>query len=179
MFTVRISPAQMGKLAAGLGQRANAVAQDSLAKAAKSAVKLARERTQDAGAVAFGKMFNGWQANVKTDHTALITNTQPYAVYVDRGRRAGSRMPPVEALIPWVRQVLQPTESRTRAVAFVVAKAIARRGIAARPIVSDAKFRDAVDDLLSKELDSRLEAEMKKQAGLLAGLVRRFFGGGF
>lgn len=55
-----------------------------------------------------------------------------YGRAVRGGRRPG-RMPPVEALIPWVRAKLHVSEARVRGVAFVVARAIGRRGTKPNP----------------------------------------------
>src|SRR5262252_4296903 len=58
-----------------------------------------------------------------------------YGLFVERGRPAGARMPPVDALIGWVRRHWHPIAERRRGVsrstlrgeAFVLARAIKRR----------------------------------------------------
>lgn len=58
---------------------------------------------------------------------AALVNPTVYHDIREDGRRPG-RMPPVDALIPWVGTVLGvPIEDR-RSVAYVVARAIGRRG---------------------------------------------------
>lgn len=69
-----------------------------------------------------------------------------YGVVVEFGRRAGARMPPVDALIPWVRRHMGTgiprrgarRQQALRARAFLVARAIGRRGIRARPFLRPA-----------------------------------------
>jgi len=39
---------------------------------------------------------------------AVVGTPLVYAIVMEQGRRAGSRMPPVDALIPWVRRKLKP-----------------------------------------------------------------------
>jgi hypothetical protein len=72
-----------------------------------------------------------------------------YALAVEFGRKAGKRMPPSNALLRFVRLVIKPrptptkgksrrsTKDRTQAliksVAFLVARAIGKKGIKARP----------------------------------------------
>lgn len=73
-----------------------------------------------------------------------------YGMFVEFGRRAGARMPPVDALIGWVRRHWHPIEQRRRGVsrntlraeAFVLARAIQRRGIPARPFMEPAYRRN-------------------------------------
>ncbi|HYW90704.1 MAG TPA: HK97 gp10 family phage protein [Chloroflexota bacterium] len=69
-----------------------------------------------------------------------------YGRFVEFGRRAGARMPPVDALIGWVRRHWHPIEERRRGVsrstlrgeAFVLARSIARRGIQPQPFMQRA-----------------------------------------
>lgn len=81
-----------------------------------------------------------------------------YGVVVERGRRPGAKMPPVAALIPWVRRhrlagVYSPSTKRRRGskvtqaqqdfrVALNIARAIGRRGIKARPFLVPAYKRN-------------------------------------
>jgi len=73
-----------------------------------------------------------------------------YGVYVEFGRRAGS-MPPVDALIGWVRRhaatgsLPRGGANRQRVLynrAFALARAIKRRGIPARPFMRPAYRRN-------------------------------------
>lgn len=81
-----------------------------------------------------------------------------YGIVMERGRRPGQRMPPVNALIPWVRRHFVPRgasiagrfpgrrrnaawrgrDSELRSLAFVVARSIARKGIPAQPYMRPA-----------------------------------------
>lgn len=56
-----------------------------------------------------------------------------YAEVIERGRRAGARMPPSAALESWVRTKMGPEVS-----AFVVARSIGRKGIAPRHMLKTA-----------------------------------------
>lgn len=88
-----------------------------------------------------------------------------YGIVMERGRRAGARMPPVNALIPWVRRHWNPafvgplrrgqlrprraagrnvSESEIRSRAFALARSIQRRGIQARPYMRPAWDRNRV-----------------------------------
>jgi hypothetical protein len=56
-----------------------------------------------------------------------------YGVFVNNGRRAGAKMPPIQAIYEWlkVRNIGAElaTESKRRGLAFVIARSISERGI--------------------------------------------------
>lgn len=59
-----------------------------------------------------------------------VGSSQPSALFVELGTKP--HMPPVAALIPWVRAVLGVSEKRAPSVAFLVARKIARKGTKAQ-----------------------------------------------
>jgi len=73
-----------------------------------------------------------------------------YGRFVEFGRRAGARMPPVDALIGWVQRHWHPIAERRRGVsrstlrgeAFILARSIARRGIQPQPYMQPAFVRN-------------------------------------
>jgi hypothetical protein len=66
---------------------------------------------------------NGWRGEVRA--TAL------QSIFVERGRRAGARMPPGGVLLGWMGRHGIPPRAE-----FVIRRAIGRRGIRARPFMS-------------------------------------------
>jgi hypothetical protein len=82
----------------------------------------------------------------KIERGATVYNSAPHAPIVEGGRRPGSRMPPLDLIAEWVRrkgvgvQVGPVRRGRSRpevdvrGLAFVVARAIARRGLPAHRI---------------------------------------------
>ena len=58
---------------------------------------------------------------------------EPYDEVIERGRRKGARMPPPDALRPWLQAHGIPEEA-----AFVVARSIAENGITASPYIEPA-----------------------------------------
>ena len=117
--------------------------------------------------------------SIDGDYPNLIGRVGPsvnYGAFVEFGRRPG-RMPPVDALMGWVRRHWAPTaaaETRIRAArfggpvrarawrtagqdalrarAFVLARAIGRRGIPARPFLVPAYRRNqaAIEGLFAR-----------------------------
>jgi hypothetical protein len=65
--------------------------------------------------------------------TAMYGASAAYALPVDQGRKAGSKMPPQGALLPWMTAHGIPASAE-----FAVRKKIARDGIPAHPFVSKA-----------------------------------------
>ena len=85
----------------------------------------------------------------------VVGSSQPSAVFVELGTRP--HMPPVAALVPWVRSVLGLAEKEAQGVAFLIARKIARKGTRAqRPFARTLEanqgqlvriFEDAADRL--------------------------------
>lgn len=108
--------------------------------------------------VAVEKILGTWQANSPVDtsayrasETAGVAQTSPmvitgtvssplaYAPVIEEGRRAGARQPPSGALMSWVARKFGLTDPRQiRSVAFLVARAIGRRGLPAKKPLSRA-----------------------------------------
>ena len=83
-----------------------------------------------------------------------IKSPFPYPLVVEYGRKAG-KMPPPSALERWVHLVLKGPTDRAKGVAFLVARAIGKRGIKARPILTQAfeKSQSKVIGFFGKALD--------------------------
>lgn len=83
-----------------------------------------------------GHLQQSWQTTqAHTSPTAAmgaVVSNWPYAAAVEYGRKPG-KMPPVDAIELWVRRKLQiDDDKRARSVAFVIARAIGRRGTVGR-----------------------------------------------
>lgn len=55
-----------------------------------------------------------------------------YLVFIESGRRAGAKFPPVEPIVRWARKRGIPTDNNT---IFLIRRAISRDGIAPRPFL--------------------------------------------
>lgn len=60
----------------------------------------------------------------------VVGSAQPAALFVELGTKP--HMPPVEALVPWVRNVLGVEERKAHSVAYLIARKIARKGTEAQ-----------------------------------------------
>lgn len=79
---------------------------------------------------ATGLSRQGWGTKVERGLSAvkgIVSNPIDYALFVDQGRAPG-KMPPIAPIELWVRRVLGLGQGKSRRVAFLVARAIGRRG---------------------------------------------------
>lgn len=104
------------------------------------------------GAVNMGTLRGSITAVLDTRPVPLFTTVgtnKPHAIYVHEGRRAGGKMPPIDAIAEWVSQKkllnrggkgkrLAPDSVRVRTAAFLIARSIARKGIPPKPFLKDA-----------------------------------------
>ena len=80
-----------------------------------------------------GQTKQGWIHAPVTDDTVVVGSRAQHAAVTEYGRSAGARMPPPDALKPWLRRHGLPEN-----LAFVVARSIAQKGIPARPALVPA-----------------------------------------
>lgn len=107
--------------------------------ASKAVQRMLEEETIKRG-IFFKKRFaRGWRVRkgLQPGFSATVYNKQHYAIVIEKGRRPGRRPPPRGALIQWVQIKLGVSAKDAPRVAFLVARAIGIRGIAARPILGN------------------------------------------
>ena len=77
--------------------------------------------------------------------------------FIERGRRKGADMPPVEPIIKWAKKHGIPTDNGT---IYLIRRAISRDGIAPRPFM-DKVFAD-IDDVWDKNWADELFDEIMR-----------------
>ena len=85
------------------------------------------------GAVNIGGYLRGWFYS-RIPNGVSIFNKMPYSPIIEGGRRRGKR-PPSKVLVPWVIRRLGVSEKEARGVAFVIARAIGKRGLLPRKVL--------------------------------------------
>lgn len=109
-----------------------------------------------------GTYRRGFQAH-DTSGGAVFLNVSPHAGIIEDGRRPGSRQPPVAAIEAWLRRKMRVawkkrkmTPSAWRSAAFMVARAIARRGLPAHKILAkvEAQLGPIVRNEVTKALST-------------------------
>lgn len=149
-----------------------------------------------------GRLFNAIQrqaATISGDTIQAVVSPGPlkYAVVINEGRGAGKRQPPVEAIMLWLRKkgrfvsiatslrakgttkadAKKSAESGLRSAAFVIARAIGKRGFAS-PFTSGLHFVERgtqaasarVQEVLERGRDRYVSAWNAENAGGLAGV---------
>lgn len=78
------------------------------------------------------------------ESTGSITLLLPeYEKYIESGRRAGAKQPPIDAIVKWLRR--KGVTGNVNKIAFAVARKIARDGIKPRPFTADAVKQSTED----------------------------------
>jgi len=84
-----------------------------------------------------------------------------YLVFIESGRRAGAKFPPVEPIVRWAKKRGIPTDNST---IFLIRRAISRDGISPRPFMSyifeemderwDNEWSDKIFDKIMERIDN-------------------------
>jgi hypothetical protein len=124
-----------------------------LVSGAMRCVTVMQRRSEEAGVFNLGTYKRAWRA-VPTERGAKIMNDLVYAAVIELGRRAGARMPPSDAIARWAQRKLSLSELEARSVGFVIARAIARRGLPPRYVLTNAlpELVEVVREELRREL---------------------------
>jgi len=109
------------------------------------------------GAVDTGNFRDSWEINHGAAGLVTITNDADGAGAIDGGRKAGSPMPPIDAISDWVGRHLDVDSNRQNAVAYVIARAIAERGLQPRFVVKRSlpEILNAASSAANIDIDKR------------------------
>ena len=116
------------------------------------------------GAYATGKLYNSIDYKVKIVNgkiTLSFDNLPDYYLNVEKGRKAGASMPPINVIEKWMVSKNIPNKPGT---AFLIARSIGEKGIKAKPYLRDIKLKikqNYTDDL-QKALALDLNEQIKE-----------------
>lgn len=150
--TVRIPVERFGKYFEAFGKAATrSMFTKSIPAASQSVRQLLETETIKRGIFYKKRFARGWRVRkgMVSGMSATVYNKQPYAIVIEKGRRAGRRPPPSRVLIPWVMDKLGVSAKDAPRVAFLVARAIGLRGIPARPILGNVGVQFRIRRTLS------------------------------
>lgn len=118
---------------------------------------------------ASGKLYKtiDYTITSQNDSYLVTINLEEYWKYIEKGRRPGAKMPPVEAIEKWIniRKILpRPVTLKSgkqrvptvQQLAYVIARSISRNGIAPRPFM-----RETIEDTLN-DFSSKLTAAVRE-----------------
>lgn len=109
--------------------------------------------------------------DVKVDGKGFVFFIQEYYIYIESGRKKGSKQPPFEPIFNWIRKNnirFRDKKGRFitfRATAFIIMRSIAQNGIAPRPFVdriidtAQGKAEEFVNLILIDDLFDRIVIE--------------------
>lgn len=161
MPTRRVSLEEFAGLAGPLGSELTQAAVRGLRSAAmrlEGQVVEQIDTARPAPAVATGEM-RGSVTTERVDDGAVVDVRAPHAVFVEEGARP--HFPPIQPLIDWVRTKRIGGSQDAERIAWMVARKIARDGVAPRHF-----FRKAVDWLTKNAIvPQELVRELNKVEG--------------
>ena len=163
-----------------------AAAYESLLVVANKAKPIVEQATKDApkasengatGAVAFKRYLRRWRSIRLTSIGSmgvLVSNSSPYAMNIDYGRRSGSRPPPASAIARWAQLKLGLSAKEAKRVSFGIAKKIGERGLWGRGVLhGDSSTNNLVKPLhTTNQLIGLMETELTN--GILRGVAKAF-----
>lgn len=169
---MRMSMEELVKWYAQLGDRTVVAARRGCVRGAQRAVQTLQRATGRAppanpaqlgvgGAVNTGHYKRSWKMEALSDG-ARVYNDAPYAGVIEDGRRVG-KFPPITPIQDWAQRRLGLSREEARKAAFPIARAIARRGLLARKVLTN-KLPDIEKDAVT-EIVAELDRELQKQAG--------------
>lgn len=101
------------------------------------------------GAVNTGNYRQAWKSAPGTQggtQGMRVSNSAPYAGVIEYGRRRGAKMPPIDPIARWAQRKLGLPYPKAKGIAFAIAKAISKRGLQPRRVLTS---RTTLDLLLT------------------------------
>jgi hypothetical protein len=167
--TVNISLSEFARLLSRVAvTEAPAALHRGVVSGAMRSIPVLQRRTREAspanpsglgtgGAFNYGDYLRAWKS-VPISNGARVFNDRPYAAIIELGRRAGARQPPPDAMAHWAQRRLGVSKKEAKRLAFQVGRAISRRGLAPRLVLSSAlpEIMDVVREEIVRELEAVL-----------------------
>jgi len=107
-----------------------------------------------------GALARSWKMSKPDVNSIALFNTRPYAPVVEYGRRPNKRQPPSKVIEMWAKRKLGLSAKEAKRAAFVIARAIGKKGIKGKRILSDSMGE--ITDLVRQEIIREVRAELKK-----------------
>lgn len=128
---------------------------------------------------ATGELIASLDYRAKNNNTTLEILMNDYGAYVNRGRRAGGKKVPIQALVDWIKvKGIETNNKKAVSIAFAIQKTIEKEGIPTRNSRKRGKRTGFVDDTLvriSNELNKLfLEATSKQVEIQIDNLVKEW-----
>lgn len=149
-----ITPEAAVKIPSSIKKQILANAPKICEKIGKVLLNEAKAQTLAAGAVASKTYLKGWRVKRRGNLSMYLSNVAGYSGFVERGRGASTKMPPMSKIMFWAKRKLGITNLyRLRRVAFAIAKAIKANGVKGRMILAKtiAAAQPKIDAIIRQE----------------------------
>jgi hypothetical protein len=95
---------------------------------------------------------------------SVILTLPQYYIYIEKGRRAGAPMPPIDAILKWMARKGIGSGSNKNSIAWAISKSIAQNGIRGRPFLerSEDQFTQEINQIIDFQMNKYLEKEIKE-----------------
>lgn len=114
-------------------------------------------------------------ATVQTSEESFAFQIADYWQYVAYGRKAGAKMPPIEAILNWIRRKGIRFEGRTEnQTAWAIAIAIQRDGIEGRPFMGSSDYDTEDTEKVLPYLDAIFDNWAEKLFNLICDSLKYF-----
>lgn len=113
------------------------------------------------GAVNTGAYKQAWQFELRQTG-GRIYNLRPYAAVIERGRRRGRRVPPIREIELWARRRLGLSGKELDRAKFAIAKAISKRGLVGRRVLTNPATTDKITRVVMDEVRSEVRAALRR-----------------
>lgn len=110
------------------------------------------------GAVNTGAFRRRWKST-KIDRGVAIFNDASYAPVIEGGRRKGQPQPPTKPIAGWARKRLGLSTKEAQQAAYVMARAIKKRGLRPRHILKNSL--PDIRKAMIREVEIELKRELK------------------
>lgn len=107
---------------------------------------------------ATGKLIASLDYDTRNNNNTLLITMNDYGGYVNRGRKAGAKKVPIQALLEWIKvKGIETNNKKALGIAFAIQKTIEKQGIPTNRSKRRGKKIEFVDDTLK-----RINAEINR-----------------
>lgn len=158
-LTINARPRDMGKFEKALGRNFRPMVIRITSEWGRYAVRALRRQTTKQNVMWKRRIYRGWVASRTNWHAMKVHNRADHLIFVEQGRRPGAKLPPDKPIREWVRSRLGD-ESLT----FLIRRSIARKGIRAKPIITDGEVQKRMAAHMKRLLTRNMNAYMRTSA---------------
>lgn len=121
------------------------------------------------GHIATGKLYNSinYKLVVTDNDIKLFFLAEDYYIHIEEGRRAGAKMPPVQAIQKWmIVKGIKDIKDNGK-ISYLISRSISRKGIKPSPFLREIKstlknYRIEIEEALNKDLKEEIKEIVNK-----------------